>query len=472
MGLGAVVAVLVLALFGTGVRTDALFAAYATYALMVSMAQGLRVSLVARLLDSAGWRPLDRFVVAAATLSAVALLPLVVLGGATARLLVGDLGDEAVDTARACLAAFWAAGSLQLLAGVAAAALSARNDHAPPAVGYLLGTLTAIGGIVVLASPVGVLAVPVAVLLGSLVVAVLLVARLASLGWRWRPARLAGRSLAQLLGGTVHQLTLQLAYVVSLAYAARLGPGEVTTYSYAFFAALLLLGATAGPASIVLAGPLAETWDRRRRSLEAPMTSVAQLSFLLAAPALALAALVGPDLLRAGLGSSLASSTASSITVVLLWLSVFVVATAAGSVPVIACFALGRYRQVCCVSAVALLVHVVLSASALTTGRLVSLAAATSTTAVIMLVGLLVVVFGRGVGRPLVLLGRGLGVVLLAIACALLPAVLVRLAWPGPPGLLAAPLLMLAIYAGAARVLLPSSSATLGRLVAGAVGRP
>ena len=68
------------------------------------------------------------------------------------------------------------------------------------------------------------------------------------------------------------------------------------------------------------------------------------------------------------------------------------------TVPLLAAFALSRYPAVAAVSLGALVIHVGLSVAAATTDELEWLAVAASVSTILMLVGLLVVVFGRGAG--------------------------------------------------------------------------
>src|SRR5439155_12457272 len=145
---------------------------------------------------------------------------------------------------------------------------------------------------------------------GSLLTAAVMLRRLRRRGYQprlraiVRPRDWASAVVVVVVGSFGYVIAL-LAYVISLAFAARLGTGAVTLYTYAFFTASALMAATSGPATIVLAAPLAETWDRRRSSLEPYLLAVFRAGLTVAAPVLAIAVLVGHDLVHAVLASSL-----------------------------------------------------------------------------------------------------------------------------------------------------------------------
>lgn len=424
MALGAVVAVLVLLLFGAGARTDGLFAAYAVYAILVASGQGLRVALVGRLLPEEGWRQLSQLTSAAGIAVVLAGIPMVALAGPLSRLLVGDLGAEALQTAEPSLRLLWLAGSLHVFTGLFAAALAARGDVRTTAAGQVVGATVAIAALLALSQRLELLAVPVALLVGAAVACGWLASGLARRGWRGGTARTSTRELVQLLAGSFTSVMMQLTYLVSLACAARLGPGAVTAYSYAFFAALLVLGATAGPASIVLVRPLAQSWDRRAAALEPRLVAVAQLGFVLLVPPLAAALVLGERVLEELLASSSDVVIAGDVVRTLVALSGFIAAAAAAAVPTAACFAAGRFAVPALVSAAAVGLHVPLSLVALQLGSPAWLALAASCTSVVLTTALVVVVQRGQAVRALRLLAAEAVRVLLLAAVTFGPVVL------------------------------------------------
>src|SRR3712207_728093 len=174
----------------------------------------------------------------------------------------------------------------------------------------------------------------------------------------------------QVLPGSVPYVVVQVTSVISLGYAARLGEGEVTLYSYAFFAALLVVGATGGPASMVLAGPLAQDWDRDPRSLADPLIAVTRAGLLLGAPMVAGVVFVGDEVLDLLLGGAVGASKVVRVVATFAVLSGFLVATLANSVPMVAGFVTARYLAVAVLSGISVAVHLALTAAAVEAGEL------------------------------------------------------------------------------------------------------
>jgi hypothetical protein len=122
---------------------------------------------------------------------------------------------------------------------------------------------------------------------------------------------------------------------------------------------------------------------------------------VLIAPVLGVAAVAGGDLASAMLGSKLNGADTQALVGSFLALAGYMFAMLAVTVPLLAAFAQSRYLAVAGVSAAAVVVHVGLSAVGASTDELKWLAVAASVSTILMLVGLLVVVFGRSAGRPL-----------------------------------------------------------------------
>jgi peptidoglycan biosynthesis protein MviN/MurJ (putative lipid II flippase) len=435
MAMGGLLAIVVLLLFGKTARTDGFFAAYGVYAVIIALAQSLRASSVAQLVRGSLWDNLDRLLGASVLILLASGAVLVGLGDPLADVLTGEDSGAAHDAAQTALAILWGAGALQILAALAAAALGALGEFALPGAAYVCGGAAAIAFVLALEGALGIDAVSAGLVCGSLLTAVLMVGRLLRRGWRprWGRLREAHRSLgamALVLSGSIGSVALQLTYVVTLAFAARIGEGAVTLYSYSFFAAALLIGAVAGPAAIVLAAPVARTWDRRPESLDPHLLAVFRAGLALIVPVTAAAVLIGDDIVELLLGSELSAADADTVVRSFLALSGMVVATLAVPVPGLAAFAASRYLAVGSVSIAGVVVHLAASgAAAAAWDTLESLAAAASVSSVAMLAMTLGIVYGRQLGRPL-----GMLVVELARVVA------VAVASFGPPGIVAAAL--------------------------------
>jgi peptidoglycan biosynthesis protein MviN/MurJ (putative lipid II flippase) len=435
MALGGVLAIVVLLVFGKGARTDGFFAAYGVYAVIIALAQSLRASAVARLVQGSLFDNLDRLLGASLLILLGSGVVLVGLGDPLAELLTGEDGGAIHDAARTALAVLWVAGALHVVAALGAAALGALDEFALPGIAYVAGGLIAIAFVLALHDPLGIDVVSLGLVCGALTTAGLMAVRLRQRGWRprWSGLRAAPRALgvmALVLAGSVGSIALQLTYVVTLAFAARIGEGAVTLYSYSFFASALLMGAVVGPAAIVLAAPVARTWDRRPRSLDPHLLAVFRAGLVLIVPVTAAAVLIGDEIVELFLGSELSAADADVVVRTFLALFGMVVATLAVPVPGLAAFAASRYLAVGSVAVAGIAVHLGLTAAmASAFDTLESLAAAASASAVAMLAMTLAIVYGRELWRPL-----GALVVELARVAAVAAVAF------GPPGLAAAAL--------------------------------
>ena len=177
------------------------------------------------------------------------------------------------------------------------------------------------------------------------------------------PGKAALRALGQVLLGALGPLLWQVGYVITLAFAARLQAGDVTLYSYAFFAATLIVSVSSSAPGIVLAAPLTRTWDGDPRSLEPHERRVMQAGLVIIVPALALGALVGDDVVDLLLGGSLGEGDAADLARTFVCLAGVMLASSAAIVPGLAAFARAEYGRVAGIGVLALLVHVGLTAA-------------------------------------------------------------------------------------------------------------
>ncbi len=430
LALAGVLAILIVLEFGKNARTDGLFAAYGVYGFLLLVAQSMRTTIVARLVegDSVGAN-LDRYFGAVTLIFAVSAVPFVLLGSSMATLLTGGLGSGAHDTAQAALVGFWIAGGGQLAAALGAAGLATKDDFGVPAFAYTLGGLAPIVIVAGTSGTLGRQSVAVGIAVGSALTATVMLLRLRAKGYRPHARALfsprgLGHAAMVITIGSFGFLIAQLAYVVSLGFAARMGTGAVTLYTYAFFTASALIAATAGPVTIVLAAPLSETWDRRRESLEPHLLAVFRSGLTLVVPVLATAAIVGRDLVGAVLGSSLDVSDQRTLVLTFLALGGTIVSSMAGPVPTLAAFAEARYAQLAAISAASMVLHAALSFVGYRSGHLEALAGAASASSLCSLGLLLVVVYGERAGATALLLLREWAEVFGLGALAFLPGLL------------------------------------------------
>jgi peptidoglycan biosynthesis protein MviN/MurJ (putative lipid II flippase) len=428
LGLGAAFAIVILLEFGRNRRTDGVLAAYGVYSVVVLFAQSFRTTAVARLVeDGRPFAAYDRFLGGVLVVFLGSGIAFVALGSPLASLLTGDLGPQAHDAARFTLALLWPAAGAQLVSALTAALLGARGEFALPGAAFVIGTLTQIALVLGLAGPLGHDAVAVGVAAGAALTCTILLARMATIGYRpsmsaLRPRLRTLHTLAQMLGGAAAHLAGQLTYLVSLAFAARIGAGAVTLYSYAFFATSAIVGATAGSLALVLAAPIAESWNRDPRTLAPHMQAVARAVLLVLLPLLGVIALVGAPAIELLLGSSLSHADAVMIVGIMLAMSGMMLGSAIEPVPMLAAFATSRYGRVALLVLGMIVVQIAAATVALLLHSLVGLGIAASIGSLTYVLLLLQVIYGRRILAPIVLVGRELAALLVPAAAIFVPA--------------------------------------------------
>jgi peptidoglycan biosynthesis protein MviN/MurJ (putative lipid II flippase) len=235
-------------------------------------------------------------------------------------------------------------------------------------------------------------------------------------GYRMERARvLAGvrewRTSVLLVVASAATVLTQLNFVISASFAARINVGAVTIYTTAFFGGALIVALTASAAALVLAAPVAQTWDRDPEGLLPHLDTVMRAGLLLIGPAVAIAALVGDDAIDVVLGSSFTPGDADTAIVAFVALSGFFVAMLGMQLPLLAAYALSRYRATAGLGLVATGVHVAACAVAVKLGAIAWLGAAATVSSLTAMTLLLWLVHRRGVLRPLAIVARDTAVV-------------------------------------------------------------
>ena len=361
---GGALAVIVAATIGNDARTDGFFAAFGVYSLLVSFAQSSRTTIVARLLEGRSrFAAFNSYLGAGLIIFVIVSLAFGPLGDLVAQLLTGD--PTARHTARDALLVLWPAAGLQLFAALGAAMLGALGDFLWAGLAFVGGSLLSIAALVALRPSLGIDGLSTAMLIGSALSAALILAGLLREGWR--PARSivtapreSLRGLGVLTISSVSFLIAQLAFVVTLAVAARLGVGTVTVVTYSYMAMALVQAVFVSSIPMVLAAPIAQTWDRRAQTLLPHNEVIFSAGLLLVVPVVAAAALIGADLGRL----VLANFTHSEVDLVIelfLILSANVVWGLAATVPYAAAVAVGRYALIAMATAFVVAIDVSLS---------------------------------------------------------------------------------------------------------------
>jgi peptidoglycan biosynthesis protein MviN/MurJ (putative lipid II flippase) len=471
MAVGGLLAIVVLLKFGKNAETDGFFAAYGVYAVLLALAQNLRASVVARFVEGPSVEQrLNRFLGSALIIVVVVGALLLPLAKPIADLLTGSLPSQSEETAREALLILWIAAGAQFIGALAAAALGIHGDFLVPGLAYVGAGLFAIVFVVGLGDGLGIEAVSIGLAAGSVAALFAMFGRLVQKGHRLRVSEIAeGRrylkATAVVLVGSVGSVALQLSYVVSLGFASHIGQGSVTLYSYAFFAAALITGASSAPAAIVLAAPLSKSWDRRPESLEPHLLVVFRAGSTLAVPVFAIAAIVGPEVIDWIPSASLTHADANTIVTTFLSLAGLILATIAVPVPGLAAFASSRYLGVAGASAIALAVHVVGTAAVLPLDSLQALAGVASLSTICSLAAIVGLVYGKQWRSPLGMLAHELMRIVLVTLLAFGPVGLVAIALGGAAWSVLAVLAGICLFVPLLRARLPEHWSLLVRLI-------
>ena len=348
--------------FGRNADTDGFLAAYAVYLVLVFAAQAFRMVVVPDLTRAAAAGRLggESAAYAGAFLAlAVPVSALVVaFHGPLGDLVTGTLPARSAHVAGRALAVLVPAAFGQLLAALAASVLAARDSYGTAAAGFALGALVGLAVFAALAGPVGILAlawglaanavVSIGVPLASLLRSGILRERRGE-GWDPLPR------LVHLLEGAAVPFALQGCYLLALRFAAKLGVGSVTSFSYAYLAAATLVGATAFSLGLISSAPLT------RRGLDADaagrhVVHAAWVSLSLVGAAAGVFALVGGSIVRFFLGSAYSGSVGRQLGHLVVYLSPWMVAWVGFAVTFPLVFVAGRRRALVPLAAAGFLV--------------------------------------------------------------------------------------------------------------------
>lgn len=299
---------------GEQTRIDGVLAAYSLYALVVLLAAIARTTLVpffgpsddveayrARATEIGG---------RAAQLGLVIGVAVTVAAPLAGWLLTTQLPVESRRAAVLTLVLLGPAIALQARASAASALLAGAHRFAPSAKIYTAGAVVTLAACVPLVGLLGALGAPVAVLTGALVLAGAHEQRLRAVGVR---LRLRGAWLGQrehwalgrrLLAASSLQLAVQAGLAFAVAAVAG-APGDVTRYSYAFFAALTIVSATSGASSLVaLPGLVAQLHRGDRAAIAVYLRAAGVPALAVVVPAVAGLAAFGRPLLGLVFGST------------------------------------------------------------------------------------------------------------------------------------------------------------------------
>jgi putative peptidoglycan lipid II flippase len=354
----AVAAALVAQKYGRTAETDGFFAAYGIYVTLTLAAQALRLTAVPELTRTGG-DAAGSYAAATLAIGVPAALVALVLAGPIGDAITGDLPARAADVAADALPWLVAAAVGQVLASVAAAALAADGRFGAAALGFAAGGVLGLVVFIVLADEHGLLALAWGLALNALVALAVPLVALGRHLTTWRPHGVA-RRLVLLAEAAAVPVALQALYVIALRLAAGLGVGAVTSLSYAYFFAAVLVAATATSLSVISTAEL----TRRGVAGEEAVDHVvhgAWVSLPLVAAAAGVFALAGDRVAAALLGDAFAGGVGTELARLVVVLAPWTLAAVGFSLAFPLLYVIERSRVLVPIALGAVAVHVPLS---------------------------------------------------------------------------------------------------------------
>ena len=357
-GSAAIAAALVAQKFGRDAETDGFFAAYGVYVTLTLAAQALRLTAVPELTRTGG-EAAGSYAVAVLVVGLPAVLGAAVLAEPIGHAITGDLPDRAADVAADALPWLVAGAVGQVLAAVAAAALAAQDRFVAAAVGFSAGGVAGLLTFVLLADEHGVVALAWGLALNALIaLGVPLLALGSELrGWR---ATAVGHRLLVLVEAAAVPVALQALYLLALRFAAELGVGAVTSLSYAYFFAAVLVAATATSLSVISTAELTRRGVVAEEAVE-HVVHGAWLSLPLIAAAAGVFALAGDQIAEAVLGDAYSGDVATELARLVVVLAPWSLAAVGFSLAFPLLYVLERSRVLVPTAIGAVLLHIPLS---------------------------------------------------------------------------------------------------------------
>ena len=318
--------------FGRSAETDGFLSAYGVYILLVFAAQAFRMVVVPDLTRAVETGRLGgemrAYALAFLALAVPFSLLVAVFSHRIGELITGSLPAPAPHIAARAVVILVAAAFGQLLAALAASALAALDSYGTAAAGFALGGVTGLVVFVLLANSVGIVALAWGLAVNSVIaicVPLFVLLRRGALGGPWPDRLELGARLGRLAQGAAVPLALQGCYLLALRFAAHLGVGRVTSFSYAYLAASTLVGATAFSLGLISSAPLT------RRGID-PVASgrhvvhAAWVSLVIVGAAAGVFALVGGRIVGVVLGNAYGGGVGRELGHLVVYLALWMLA--------------------------------------------------------------------------------------------------------------------------------------------------
>ena len=406
--------------FGRSAETDGFLAAYGVYLVLVFAAQAFRVVVVPDLTRAAAEGRLAgesrAYALAFLSLAVPVSVLVAVFSGPLGDLITGNLPPRSAHIAGRALAVLVPAAFGQLLAALAASALAAIDSYGSAAAGFALGGIAGLVVFAALANGHGIVALAWGLAVNSAVAfavpVAVLVRKRALTGPAPQRADVMPR-LWHLLEGAAVPLALQGCYLLALRFAAKLGVGSLTSFSYAYLAASTLVGATAFSLALISSAPL----TRRGVDPEAAgrhVVHAAWVSLSLVGAAAGVFALVGGRIVGVVLGDAYKGEVGRQLGHLVAYLSPWMVAWVGFAVTFPLVFVAGRRKALIPLAVVGFCVCIPLGLGLRAAWGLPGIAIAIGLATLLMALGLMAAISKRA----LVIAALGLARLALAIGAA------------------------------------------------------
>jgi putative peptidoglycan lipid II flippase len=324
--------------FGRSAETDGFLGAYAVYLVLILAAQSFRMVVVPDLTRAASRGELSGESRSYALAHLCLAVPVSILVGVFSSqigdLLTGNLPPRAAHIAARALVVLVPAAFVQLLAALAASALAALDSYGTAAAGFALGGIAGLVVFAALSDSLGIVALAWGLAANAVVALVVPTVALLRRGALRGPlpARLEiGPRLWHLVQGAAVPVALQGCYLLGLRFAAKLGVGSVTSFSYAYLAASTLVGATAFSLGLISAAPMT------RRGVDAVaagrhVVHASWVSLSIVGAAAGVFAVVGGRIVGVVLGSAYSGNVGSQLGHLVVYLAPWMLAWVAFAV--------------------------------------------------------------------------------------------------------------------------------------------
>jgi hypothetical protein len=207
-----------------------------------------------------------------------------------------------------------------------------------------------------------------------------------------------GARLLELWRGVALALVLQALYVVCLRFAAELGVGAVTSFSYAYLIGAALVAVTASSLSLVSSVPLTRLGIEGGRAAQ-HVVNTSWLALAAVAGAAGVFALAGEAVAEGVLGGAYGGDAGTELGRLVVELAPWMVASIGISTTFPLLFVAGRARRLPWLAAGALAVHVPIVWAGKAAFELAGIAVALAVTNALVLAGLLVLLSGGSLAR-------------------------------------------------------------------------